>query len=174
MQTARIITYSLIAFFAATALQSAALKADDLNLLDFSLKNMLDGTTYTIADHRGKNMIVVFGSMYCKPCIEILPLLNKMHDEAAALDIRVLGVDIDATTEHEKLNKFIADHGIRFPLLVDSSSIAKKYKVCMLPTILFVDPGGKIEKKSALGSRSHDFLKKEYERLKTRAAQANR
>jgi len=173
MQTTRILAFCLIALCAAAAHRPATLKADELNILDFSLKDMLSGTTYTIAEHRGKNMIVVFGSMYCKPCIEILPLLNKMHDEAAALDIRVLGVDIDAATEHEKLTKFIAEHRIRFPLLVDSSSVAKKYKVCLLPTILFVDPNGKIEKKSALGNRSHDFLTKEYERLKKRATQAN-
>lgn len=173
MQTGRILIYCLMVVLSGAALHPAAIKAEDKEFLDFSLKNMLNGTTYTLADHRGKHMIVVFGSMYCKPCIELLPLLNTMYDESAALGILVLGVDIDATTEHEKLNKFVADHKIHFPFLVDSSSVAKKYKVCMLPTIMFIDPSGKIEKKTALGNHSYDFLKKEYERLKAKAAQAN-
>jgi peroxiredoxin len=174
MQTGRIIVYCLMVLLIGAALHPAAIKAEDQEFLDFSLKNVLDGTTYTLAEHRGKNMIVVFGSMYCKPCIELLPLLNTMHDESAALGITVIGVDIDATTEHEKLKKFVADHNIHCPFLVDSSSVAKRYKICMLPTIMLVDPSGRIEKKAVPGNRALDFLKKEYERLKAKAPQASK
>lgn len=145
------------------------LKSQANDQIDFSLQNIIDGTTFNASDHHGKKMIVVFGSMYCKPCVALIPLLNKIHEQKNSTGIVVAGIDIDYTTDREKIEKFTAQHNIKFPFLIDNNNIARKYKVFLLPTILFVDCTGNIENKSALGSRSYKFLEKEYEKLKTKS-----
>jgi len=135
-------------------------RAGDEEKLDFSIRNMSDNTMFSIADHRGKCLVVIFGSMYCKPCIEMIPVVNRLYDTYKQSGFIAVGVDIDTSAEDEKLKSFAAARGVRFPFLIDNNCVAKQYKVFMLPTILIVDTSGQIMKRYT-NFQSYDTLEKQ-------------
>jgi len=139
-------------------LQHSTAEAEEA--LDFSIRNVLDGTMFSMADHKDKCLLVIFGSMYCKPCIEMIPIVNRLHDTYKESGFVAVGVDIDMVTEEEKLKSFAAGRGVRFPFLIDNNCVAKKYRVFMLPTTLIVGPQGQIMKRYT-NFQSYETLEKQ-------------
>lgn len=139
------------------ALIPVGLHAEDS--INFSLKTVQDGTLFTTADQKGKCLVVIFGSMYCKPCIEMIPIVNKLYETYKASGFMAVGVDIDVSSEEEKLKKFVADKNICFKFFIDTSGVAKKYKVFVLPTTFVVDGNGEIVKRFK-GFQSYETLEK--------------
>ncbi len=136
---------------------------------NFSFTNLVDEKQYCLSDFRGCEIVMIFGSIYCRPCIGLLPVMNKFYLENKDKRIVVIGVDVDSTTESEKIKKFTADQKISFPFFIDKEKIAKKYKVFMLPSVLFLDGNGKIKKK-ILGPKPLKVYLKELNKVKCRAA----
>ncbi len=75
------------------------LRADTEEPVDFTVRNVIDGTTFTASDHRGKCMVVIFGSIYCKPCIQMIPVINQLHDTYKDAGLTAVGIDIDFGSE---------------------------------------------------------------------------
>jgi len=121
--------------------------ADTGEPVEFTIRRVSDGSLFSSADHKDKCMVIIFGSIYCKPCVEMIPVINRLQETFKNDKFIALGIDIDTCSEDEKLRRFSAEQGIRFQFLVDSTQVAKKYKVFMLPTTLIVDPGGTVVKR---------------------------
>lgn len=133
--------------------------------LNYTLKNILDGKTYKFSDYKAQHIMMVFGSMHCKPCVELIPVLNKIYGENnKSSDTQVLGIDIDVSTNLDEIQKFAREKGIRFPLFIDTKKIARQNKVFVLPTIIFFDRNGK-EVKRYIGYQSYKVLGKQVSAL---------
>ncbi len=146
-------------------------QAEDLT--DFSFTSLVDGKTYSISDFCGNHLVIVFGSIYCRPCVGLLPIMRKYYEENKDRGIVVIGVDIDSSTEKKKVTAFVAEQKINFPFFIDSEHIARKHRVFMLPSVLFVDSDGKIIKK-IIGPKSMSTYKKEMEKLRDKAVKTCR
>jgi thiol-disulfide isomerase/thioredoxin len=156
----RKMSFKLIAggiLFFCLALTPVGLRAEDS--IDFSLKTVQDGALFATADQKGKCLVVIFGSMYCKPCIEMIPVMNKLYETYKTSGFVAVGIDIDVSTDQDKLKSFFAEKNIRFVFLNDTNAVAKKYKVFVLPTILVVDGTGEIVKRFT-GFQSYETLEK--------------
>jgi len=129
-------------------------QADDL--VDFTLNDFITKQQVSTSSFRGKVMLIIFGSIYCKPCIEMLPIVRQLRDKYEQAGLVVVGIDIDVTSEDEKISQFIKDHKIRHMYLIDTIRVARQNRVFTLPTTLIVNPKGGIEKR-LLGV--HDFEK---------------
>ena len=132
----------------------ATAQADDL--VDFTLNDFMTKQQVCTSSFRGKCMLIIFGSIYCKPCIEMLPIVRQLRDKYEQAGLVVVGIDIDVTSEDEKIHQFIKDHKIRHMYLIDTIRVARQNRVFTLPTTLIVNPKGGIEKR-LLGV--HDFEK---------------
>ncbi|MEI6126536.1 MAG: TlpA disulfide reductase family protein [Pseudomonadota bacterium] len=127
--------------------------------VDFSLKRVADGSDFSFAQQKGKCSLIVFGSMYCKPCIELIPVVARLYEAYKPSGFLAVGVDIDMTSDDDKLKNFALEKKISFPFLRDNGSVAKKNKVFMLPTTLIVDGSGLVVKRYT-GYQSYDTLEK--------------
>lgn len=156
------------AIFAVLPLYPAVLPAEDT--ADLSLKNIIDGTVFNMADCKGKNVIMLFGSIYCKPCIELLPVFNKLYENNKSSKVLILGIDIDKTTEEKEIKKFATEKKIRFPFYIDTINCAGRHKVFMLPTVLLIDPDGK-EAKRFMGFKPYNVLEDALEKLVAKSLQ---
>jgi thiol-disulfide isomerase/thioredoxin len=132
---------------------------------DFSLVNVKNGKYFHSKQHRGTGLIITFGSIYCKPCIKLLPILNKLHAEHESSPIRIISVDIDATEDMQTIKKFAASNNVRFPFLLDTAGAARKNRICILPTTLFVNGKGTITQRFR-GFQTYGVLAKEAVKLK--------
>jgi thiol-disulfide isomerase/thioredoxin len=116
-------------------------------LSDFTAFSFIDNREIITSEMRGKIMVLVFGSIYCKPCIELLPHMNTLHARYGSGDVRILCLDIDTAVDPALQQEFIGRHGIKPPYITNALHIARSNKVFMLPTTLIVDRDGRIVKR---------------------------
>ena len=96
---------------------------------------------------RGNILVMVFGSIYCKPCVELLPVMNELHERYQDSDVRIILLDIDMGVDPELQREFVERHAIKDPYINNALPIARDNKVYMLPTTLIVDREGTVVKR---------------------------
>jgi thiol-disulfide isomerase/thioredoxin/outer membrane lipoprotein-sorting protein len=98
-----------------------------------------DGTTVSLKSFSGKTLLLDFWATWCAPCIDSLPSLEKLHQEAAPKGLVMISIDEDedpkkaaalwAKRKEPWLNfhanaetvKQFPDHGIPYFVLIDGS-----------------------------------------------------
>jgi thiol-disulfide isomerase/thioredoxin len=116
--------------------------AEDLK--DFSTSSFIDNKEINTAEMRGKILVMVFGSIYCKPCVELLPVMDELNERYKNSDVRILLLDIDMKVDPKLQREFVKRHAIKAPYIISALPIAKDNKVYMLPTTFIVDREGKV------------------------------
>ena len=61
--------------------------------------NMLDGSTKSFADYKGKMLVINFWYINCGPCIAEMPYLNDLVDKYSNEDIQFLALSFDSKTD---------------------------------------------------------------------------
>jgi thiol-disulfide isomerase/thioredoxin len=61
---------------------------------DFQLDD-LAGRQVSADDFAGKVLLVNFWASWCKPCVEEMPMLSKLHEELAGSGFSVVGIALD-------------------------------------------------------------------------------
>jgi cytochrome c biogenesis protein CcmG/thiol:disulfide interchange protein DsbE len=112
---------------------------------DFELTT-LDGNVISIADYRGKVVVIDFWSSWCAPCRAEGPVLAETYDKWQERGVEFIGVAIwDAEGPVED---FIERNGIHYVNGIDPSGrISVDFGVSGIPEKFFVTPEGEIVKK---------------------------
>ncbi|WP_217548820.1 TlpA disulfide reductase family protein [Streptomyces sp. GbtcB6] len=110
----------------------------------------LDGRAVSLAQYRGKVVVLNVWASWCGPCRAEAPELSKAQRELAAKGVQVLGVDTDARRDSGRA--FQDEHDLVYPSLHDPGShklvrLPKGYLPQALPYTLFIDRDGKIAAK---------------------------
>jgi len=71
-----------------------------------------DGSQRSIADYRGKIVVVNFWASWCAPCRREMPGLQRLAEQMAGEGFEVLGVSVDE--DRFLAQEFLRHHGIRF------------------------------------------------------------
>jgi thiol-disulfide isomerase/thioredoxin len=108
--------------------------------VDFTLPD-LDGKPVSVADYRGKWVIVNFWATWCPPCLEEIPDLVDLYDENRERLV-VLGVNYEEVNE-EYLKGFVESHLISYPVMrMDPLPMTPLGPVMGLPTTFIISPQG--------------------------------
>ncbi|MEW6593863.1 MAG: TlpA disulfide reductase family protein [Thermodesulfobacteriota bacterium] len=103
----------------------------------------LDGQTISLAAWRGKPVILRFWSTDCKYCRADTPIFNTYFDKYRERGLRV--VYISRNPDEKTVRDFVADLGIRFPVVIDAKGeLAALYHVKIDPQTIVIDPQQKI------------------------------
>ncbi len=109
----------------------------------FTLRD-LAGREVSLASLRGRVVVIDFWATWCAPCVFQIPILNEFWEVHRSDGVEVLGVAVDVEGA-EVVAPFVAEHGVRYPVLLGSESLARDFGALGFPTLFVVAPDGRIE-----------------------------
>ncbi|NBP68300.1 MAG: TlpA family protein disulfide reductase [Cytophagia bacterium] len=107
----------------------------------FKLQN-LKGEEVDNSTLLGKYTVINFWFIGCKPCIEEIPMLNKLVEKYAKDSIQFLAPALD---KKESLEKMLLKREFAYEILAESESLSKSMGLNSYPTHLILDKQGKIK-----------------------------
>lgn len=123
---------------------------------DFVLPS-IEGQEKSLADFRGKSLMLHFWATWCPPCQEEMPTFQKLYEELGPSGFTIVAINVGESPEEVK--KFVKEKGLTFPVLLDSKGeVANRYRVRGLPTTYWIDPSGKIVDLTIGGPLPEDFI----------------
>ena len=101
----------------------------------------------SMRDFAGKLLILDFWTYCCINCMHIVPVLRRLErdypEELAVVGVHSAKFDEERSTEN--IRQAIMRYGVRHPVINDAGSdVWRAYAVRMWPTVMFVDPEGKV------------------------------
>jgi peroxiredoxin len=121
----------------------AKLEAEDQMRQDanFTL-NDLNGKPWTLRDLRGKVVLLNFWATWCPPCRKEMPDLESLYQRFAPQGFVILGISDE---EAPVVQKFIAQQGITYPILLDPGrKLNKRFQIEGIPKTFVYDRDGEI------------------------------
>jgi thiol-disulfide isomerase/thioredoxin len=119
----------------------------------FSLET-LDGKKVSLADYKGKAVVVNFWATWCGPCRIETPWLIELRNKYASQGIEVLALSADdldygdkgkVAKEKQEIARSAAQLHMPYPVLIDGASLSETYGgLDSLPTTFFVNRKGVI------------------------------
>ena len=115
---------------------------------DFSLPQR-DGTTLSLADYRGKVLVLDFWASWCAPCRASFPWMREFYKEYQSKGVEILGISIDA--KRADWEKALDAEKLPWKQVLDertgpyaNSKVASIYNVLGIPHFVVIDREGKI------------------------------
>ena len=100
-----------------------------------------DGKIHTLADYKGRWVIINFWATWCPPCLEEIPDLIALYEDRD--DVMVIGVAMEFS-DPEIVMAFVESMSITYPTILGNRRIASQLDdISMLPSTYFFDPEGK-------------------------------
>lgn len=110
----------------------------------------IDGTkrTKTLADYKGKIVLVNVWATWCEPCRDEMPSMEKLHREFGPQGLAIVAVSVDDPGTEEQIRAFAKEYGLTFEILHDpSKDIARRYQVTGYPESFIIGREGTIRRK---------------------------
>ena len=107
----------------------------------------LDGKKVSLADYKGKVVLLNIWATWCAPCVAEMPSMEKLYQELKNEDFEILAVSVDESGA-EAVNPFMKKHKLDFPVLLDTKGDIKTlYQATGIPESFIIDKDGIIVEK---------------------------
>jgi peroxiredoxin len=119
---------------------------------NFSLPG-LDGQMVSLADYKGKVVLLNTWATWCPPCVEEMPSMEKLYQELQGEGFEILAVSIDESGAQDVM-PFMKKYKLSFPALIDSKGTIKGlYQTTGVPESFIIDKDGILVEK-VIGPRN--------------------
>ncbi|HUG94267.1 MAG TPA: redoxin domain-containing protein [Planctomycetaceae bacterium] len=130
---------------------AGAVKRLDLTGKPFALAGPgLTGGAIDTRSLRGKVVLVIFWSTWCKPCTEDLPQLRALYDEHRQKGFEIVGVNLDTTTE--PVQPYLRQHRVSWPQIHEPGGLesgpGREFGIISVPTMFLVSKAGMVVSRS--------------------------
>ncbi|NNL43411.1 MAG: TlpA family protein disulfide reductase [Desulfobacterales bacterium] len=107
----------------------------------------LDGQKVSLADSKGKVVLLNIWATWCAPCVAEMPSMEKLYRELKDEGFVLLAVSVDETGT-DAVAPFMKKHKLGFPVLLDTvGDIKSLYQVTGIPESFIIDKNGIIIEK---------------------------
>jgi thiol-disulfide isomerase/thioredoxin len=118
----------------------------------------LSGKKVSLADFKGRPVVVNFWATYCGPCKLEMPWFQEMQGKYQAQGLVVLGLDQDEGEQDDVIAKAAKKVGVSYPILLPDDKTAKAYQLGdYLPETFYVGKDGLVVEQT-VGAHSKDEL----------------
>jgi len=118
-----------------TKLLAVGASAPDWELSD------ADGKLQTLAQYRGKVVVLDFWATWCGPCTEVMPQMQKLYEKYKDSGVAVFGV---SSWEQKDPAVFMKEKHYTYGLLLKGEDIAERYGVGTLPAVYIIGADGRV------------------------------
>ncbi|MBR5831657.1 MAG: TlpA family protein disulfide reductase [Bacteroidales bacterium] len=106
----------------------------------------ISGDSISLADLRGKVVLIDFFYKACAPCCAALPTLQRMHEKYKDQGVVVIGIDPYDDPVKADMADFIEKRSVGYTVVFSDRELPQKYRVTSYPTLFFINEKGKIVK----------------------------
>jgi cytochrome c biogenesis protein CcmG/thiol:disulfide interchange protein DsbE len=107
------------------------------------LPRLEGGGEGSLAEYKGKWVLVNFWASWCGPCKQEAPALEKFQRQHGNADFTVLGIDSRDLTDDGR--GFVRRYGLSYPQLRDGDgAAAHEYGTTGVPENFLIDPAGRV------------------------------
>ncbi len=99
----------------------------------------LDGNTISLADLKGKVVVINFWFTQCPPCKIEIPDLNQLKANYSPTAVEFLAISFDAADD---IQAFLEKTPFDFKIIPNAREIIKDYDIFVYPTTLVIDQSG--------------------------------
>jgi peroxiredoxin len=129
---------------------------------DFTLTGV-DGTTYKLAELRGKYVFLDFWASWCGPCVKEMPNIKALHEAMKKrADFVLIGVNLDS--ERKDFKDFVDKNKIAWPQVTGPKSGAEETFDMLdgmaIPYTCLIGPDGKLITQHIFGPKTVEEVKK--------------
>jgi cytochrome c biogenesis protein CcmG/thiol:disulfide interchange protein DsbE len=110
---------------------------------EVELPRLDGGGAASLADYRGKVVVLNFWASWCQPCKVESPLLQRWHERLATRGGLVLGVDVQDISDDARA--FVDEFDLTYPMLRDGpGDLRDDFGIIGLPESFVIDRQGRI------------------------------
>ncbi|MGH9534163.1 MAG: TlpA family protein disulfide reductase [Terriglobales bacterium] len=103
----------------------------------------LNGQRISLAQFKGRPVVLDFWASWCGPCKEEIPFWNALQTKYAAQGLQIIGIAEDNGAQ--PVRQYLAHHPLDYPVAMDLGALASTYGMPFgLPTTFFINRDGKI------------------------------
>jgi peroxiredoxin len=114
----------------------------------------LEGKNVSLADFKGKVVILDFWATWCPPCKREIPDFITLQSKYESQGLQIVGVAV--SDQEPAVRQFAASMGMNYPVLIGNATISLQYGgIESIPTAFVIDRSGKI-RETFVGYRSAD------------------
>lgn len=137
----------LIAVLTASCQRGGERVGESAKAPDFTLSD-LQGNKVSLAEWRGKVVVIEFWATWCPPCRESVPEVNTLYARFKDKNFRLLAIAVDKGADAlSGVRAFVEEQGVSYPVLLDDGEASKSYSVMSIPVLFIVDKEGKVVKR---------------------------
>jgi thiol-disulfide isomerase/thioredoxin len=115
----------------------------------------VDGGKVSLAEFKGKVVLVDFWATWCPPCVAAIPRLTALEDRYKAKGFEILGINVDALHKDVKdsratladVRHFLVEHGVKWTNVLNGArenDAVDAYGVEEIPASFLVSRDGKV------------------------------
>ncbi len=102
----------------------------------------LDGGELSLADYRGRPLVVNFFANWCAPCVIEMPEFEKVHQQLGD-EVAFLGISVQETVEQARA--LVEQTGVTYDVAREpQGDLLRELGGVGMPTTVFIDAGGRV------------------------------
>lgn len=104
---------------------------------------LLDGSSFRLADRRGKTVVLDFWASWCGPCLQTMPQVDEVAREFADRGVQLVAINLEETPE--RIKAAMERLQLEMAIALDKDGrIAERYGATSIPQTVIIDREGKV------------------------------